>query len=219
MNKIRILVVDDHPMMREALTMALSEEDDMEVIGDATNGDEAIKLAVEFKPDVIMMDLLMSGLDGVEAIARICEINPQTKILVVSSLEDEDQILASIQAGALGYFPKTTPRKFLLEAIRKIADGIPYMPGGITLKLFKSLRDMKDEHSSVPDKNTNEKPLTTRQEQILALLTEGYSVHAIAKLLHLEAATVRSHLHHIMQRLGVEKRVQLMDYTNRIQKD
>ncbi len=219
MSKIRILVVDDHPMMREALTMALSEEDDMEVIGEARNGSEAIELAVELKPDVIMMDLLMSGMDGLEAIARICEINPQTKILVVSSLDDEDQILASIQAGALGYFPKTTPRKFLLEAIRKVADGIPYMPGGITLKLFKSLRDMKDAHYLLPDKSTNDKPLTTRQEQILALLTDGYSDHAIAKLLHLEEATVRSHLHRIMQRLGVDKRVQLMDYANHILKD
>jgi NarL family two-component system response regulator LiaR len=209
MDEIKLLIADDHPMMREALLTAIAEETDMMVVGEATDGFEAIRLAEDCKPDVILMDLLMPGLDGLEAIARILEANPQAKILVVTSLEDEDKVLAAIQAGALGYFPKTAPRPYLLDAIRKVADGIPYLPSGITLKLFKSIRGMK-----VPAKPANDEPLTSRQEEILALLGEGRSDQEIARTLHLEETTVRSHVHRIIQRLGVESRAQAVAYAN-----
>jgi NarL family two-component system response regulator LiaR len=212
MKKIKILIVDDHPMMREALTTALSEEADMNVVGEASDGAEGIKLAVELKPDVILMDLLMPGMDGLKAIAGTLEVIPDAKILVVTSLEDEDKILSAIQAGALGYFPKTTPRIFLLEAIRKVSDGIPYLPAGIAQKLFKGIRGTK-----VPaGRSAVDEPLTSRQDEILALLGEGRSDHEIGKTLHLEEATVRSHVHRILQRLGVENRAQAVAYAKRI---
>lgn len=214
MEKIKILIVDDHPMMREALQTALTEEKDMEVIGEASDGIEAMKLARELNPDVILMDLLMHGMDGLEATARICEANPQAKILVVTSLEDEEKIMAAIRAGALGYFPKTAPRTFLLEAIRKVADGIPYLPSGIAIKLFKSIRGMP----SSPAKSAAEDPLTSRQDEILVLMGEGKSDYEIGKVLHLEESTVRSHVHRILQRLGVETRSQAVAYANRIRK-
>lgn len=209
MNKIRILITDDHPMMREALLTALAEEADLKVVGEASNGMDALKLMGECKPDVILMDLLMPGMDGLETIGRIMEINSGAKILVVTSLEDEDKILAAVQAGALGYFPKTAPRKYLLEAIRKVADGVPYLPAGIMLKLFKSIRGMK-----VPARSAIDEPLTSRQEEILALLGEGRSDQEIARTLHLEEATVRSHVHRILQRLGVESRARAVAYAN-----
>jgi NarL family two-component system response regulator LiaR len=215
MNKIRILIVDDHPMMREALQTALSEEVDMEVVGEASNGNEGMKLAVECKPDVILMDLLMPGMDGLKAITGICEVNPQAKILVVTSLEDEEKILSAIQAGALGYFPKTAPRTFLLEAIRKVADGIPYLPSGIAQKLFKSIRETKQPPAG---RSAVDEPLTSRQDEILTLLGEGRSDQEIGKTLHLEESTVRSHVHRILQRLGVESRAQAVAYANRNRK-
>jgi DNA-binding NarL/FixJ family response regulator len=210
MDKIRLLITDDHPMMREALLTALAEETDMEVVGEASNGTEALKLAEECSPDVILMDLLMPGMDGLEAIGRILEANLDAKILVVTSLEEEDKILAAIQAGALGYFPKTAPRPYLLEAIRKIADGIPYLPSGIALKLFKGIRKMKTPALS----SAMDEPLTSRQGEILALIGEGRSDPEIARTLHLEEATVRSHVHRIIQRLGVENRSQAVAYAN-----
>jgi DNA-binding NarL/FixJ family response regulator len=211
MDKIRLLITDDHPMMREALITALADETDMEVVGEASNGTEAVKLADECRPDVILMDLLMPGMNGLDAIGRILETNSQAKILVVTSLEDEDKILAAIQAGALGYFPKTAPRLYLLEAIRKVADGIPYLPSGIALKLFKGLRRMK---ALAPRSDAMDEPLTSRQEEILALIGEGRSDTEIARTLHLEEATVRSHVHRIIQRLGVENRSQAVAYAN-----
>ena len=170
MDKIQILIVDDHPMMRDALLTALAEEKDMTVIGQAYNGLEGTKLAAELKPDIILMDLLMPGMDGLSAITEIMKTMPEAKILVVTSLEDEDKILAAIQAGALGYFPKTAPRPYLLEAIRRIADGIPYLPSGIALKLFNSIRSRKPLKTGDVE---GEQVLTARQQEILALLGEG----------------------------------------------
>lgn len=210
MNQIKILIADDHPMMREALQAALAEETDLEVIGEASDGSEAITLVEKLNPDVILMDLLMPGTDGLDAIARIIEVKPQAKVLVVTSLEDEDKVVAAIQAGALGYFPKTAPRAFLLEAIRKVAEGVPYLPSGITLKLFNGIRKMQ-----MPARSAIDEPLTSRQEEILVLLGEGRSDLEIAKTLHLEEGTVRTHVHHIIQRLGIENRAQAVAYANR----
>jgi two-component system, NarL family, response regulator LiaR len=208
MDFIKILVVDDHPMMREAIITALDEETDMKVIGEATNGIEGIKLAEELQPDVILMDLLMPDMDGLEAVTVICGKNPDARVLIVTSLEDEDKIVSAIQVGALGYFPKTAPRPYLLEGIRKVADGIPYLPSGIAIKLFKSIRDKKA--ASIPSSENNllDEPLTSRQQEILVLLVEGRSDEEIGTILHIEEATVRSHVHRIIMRLGVETRAQ-----------
>jgi NarL family two-component system response regulator LiaR len=213
MDHIKILIVDDHPMMREALQTALADETDMQVIGEASNGMEGVKLAAELSPDLIIMDLLMPGMNGLEAITEICAANPQARILVSTSLEDEEKVFAAVQAGALGYFPKTAPRTYLLEAIRKVADGVPYLPAGIAVKLFSGIRKMK-----VRGRSAIDEPLTSRQEEILALLGEGRLDQEIAKTLHLEESTVRSHVHHIIQRLGVENRAQAVAYVNRIRK-
>ena len=211
MKNIKILIVDDHPMMREALKTALMDEKDMKVIGEASNGMEGVNSAAKLSPDVIIMDLLMPVMNGLDAIAAICAANPQAKILVSTSLEDEEKVVAAIQAGALGYFPKTAPRAYLLEAIRKVADGIPYLPSGIAQKLFSGIRKMK---ASPADRSAAEEPLTSRQGEILALLGEGCSDQEIAKTLHLEEATVRSHVHRIVQRLGLESRAQAVAYAN-----
>lgn len=214
MDHIKILIVDDHPMMREALQMALTGEADLQVIGEASNGVDALKLLETLKPDVILMDLLMPELDGLETIGRIIRLNPQAKILVLSSMEEEERIVSVIQVGALGYFPKTAPRQYLLEAIRKVADGVPYMPAGITMKLFQGLRRIK----TVPSFES-QITLTQRQQEILSLLAEGKSDDEIGKALHLQESTVRAHVHHILQRLGLETRSQVVAYAHKSRKE
>ena len=213
MKQINVMIVDDHPMMRDALQMAFATEDDLHVIGEASNGVEALKLLETLTPDIIMMDLLMPDMDGLETIGHIFRANPQARILVLTSMEDEDRVVAAIQAGALGYFPKTAPRQYLLEAIRRVADGTPYMPAGITMKLFQGLRRTK----TIPsfEKNIT---LTQRQTEILSLLSEGKSDEEISKTLHLQESTVRAHVHHILQRLGLETRAQAVAYLHKSQK-
>jgi DNA-binding NarL/FixJ family response regulator len=210
MNKIKILIVDDHPMMREALQTAFEGEDDLEMIGEAPDAIKALKMLETLKPDVIMMDMLLPGMSGLEAIEKIIGSDPQAKILVLSSMEDEERIVSAIQAGALGYFPKTAPRTYLLEAIRKVADGLPYMPAGITLKLFQGLRKAK----IIQPTNDMRVSLTSRQQEILFLLSEGHSDDEIAKFLYLEESTVRAHVHHILQRLGLKNRAQAVAYVH-----
>jgi NarL family two-component system response regulator LiaR len=209
MDKIKILIVDDHPMMRDALQMAFTDEADLQVIGEAEDAIQALKLLETLTPDIILMDLLMPNMNGLEAIAKIVETNPQARILVLSSMEDEERIVSAIQAGALGYFPKTAPRSYLLEAIRKVADGIPYMPAGITLKLFQGLRRIK----TVPT-GEEQVALTARQQEILMLLSEGKTDEEIGKTLHLQESTVRAHIHHILQRLRLENRSQAVAYVH-----
>ncbi len=215
MDKINILIVDDHPMMREALRTAFADEADLHVVGEASNGFDAVRLATELTPDVIIMDLLMPGMSGLEAIDSIRAANPQAKILVSTSLEDEEKVMAAIQAGALGYFPKTAPRTNLLEAIRKVADGVPYLPTGIAQKLFNGLRKLK---TAPLERRAVDEPLTSRQGEILALLGEGRSDEEIGKALHLSEATVRSHVHNILQRLGLETRAQAVAFANKRKK-
>jgi DNA-binding NarL/FixJ family response regulator len=198
-------------MMREALKTALEDEQDLIIIGEASNGQDAISLTETLRPDVVLMDLLMPGMNGLEAIARLVEADPNIKILVVTSLEDEEKVTAAIQAGALGYFPKTAPRPFLLEAIRKVADGVPYLPSGIAKKLFSGLRNLK---TVAPARSAVDEPLTARQEEILSLIGEGRSDQEIGRILHLTEATVRSHVHRVVQRLGLKNRAQAVAYAN-----
>jgi len=210
LEETKILVVDDHPLMRDALKMSLSGEDDLQVIGEASNGVEALELLETLTPDIILMDLIMPEMDGLEVIEQVVQSNPEAKILVLSSMEDEEHVVSAVQAGALGYFPKTAPRQFLLQAIRKVADGIPYMPSGIMLKLFQALRRLK----TIPADAT-QVSLTRRQQEILALLSEGKSDDEISRTLHLQESTVRAHVHHILRRLGLGTRAQAVAYANR----
>lgn len=209
MMPIKLLVVDDHPLMREAIRTAVAEEADLLVIGEAADGREGLNLALNLQPDVIIMDLLMPGMDGLEAIAQFRTLDLPAKILVVTSMNNEERVLAAIQAGALGYFSKTSSRATLLAAIRQVANGLPYLPPDIALKLMSSLRKSSTSIVTPPVE-----PLTGRQQEIVALLAEGRTDAEIGQTLHLTEATVRSHVHHILQRLELATRAQLIAYAH-----
>ena len=206
---IRALVVDDHAIIRKGMRAVLELVPDIELVGEAENGRQAVKLDAELSPDVILMDLMMPEMNGVETITQIFKTNPQARILVLTSMEDEEHVMAAIQAGALGYFPKTAPRQYLLEAIHKVADGVPYMPVGITMKLFQGLRKTKTVPQSDPQIT-----ITARQREIMMLMAEGKTDEEIANILHLQESTVRAHVHQIGQRLGTENRSQIVAYVH-----
>lgn len=214
MANIDLLIVDDHPMMREALLYALADEPDLHVVAQAAAGLEALASAAQCHPDVVLMDLLLPDMGGVEVIRRLQERQPDIKVLVISSLEDETHILTAVQSGALGYFPKSAPRDYLLGAIRQVAGGVPYLPPDIAQKLFNGLRQMDQPLPAEPPPAK----LTQRQSEILGLLGEGRSDAEIAACLHISEATVRTHVHHILQRLNLESRAQAIVYADRLQK-
>ena len=210
MKFIKILIVDDHPMMRDALKMSLASEKDMKVIGEGNNGKEALKLLETLSPDIILMDLMMPEMNGLEATTNIFKNNPQARILILTSMEDEEHVVAAVQAGALGYFPKTAPRQFLLEAIRKVADGVPYMPAGITLKLMEGMRKTK-----TMVQGNAQITITARQREIMMLMAEGKTDEEIANILSLQESTVRAHVHQIGQRLDTKNRSQIVAYVHK----
>jgi NarL family two-component system response regulator LiaR len=209
MNKTKILIVDDHPLMREALRAAVEDEPDIQVVGEACDGNKAIVMARELTPDVILMDLLMPDIDGLEATVTILAHQPQIKILVLTSLSNENKVVAAVQAGALGYITKEAPRAELLQAIRRMAMGEPVLPPKIALKLFSGIRRTK----TIPEDDLSEL-LTSRQEEVLTLLGEGHSDQEIAQTLCISKGTVRTHIHHILNRLGLENRAQAVAYIN-----
>ena len=191
---IRLLISDDHPVVRAGIGGMLSGEEDFEVVGEATNGSEAVALANRTKPDVILMDLRMPEMDGVEAISRIKEQHPEMNILVLTTYESDADILRALERGATGYMLKDAPREDLFEAIRATAEGKSPLAPDVAARLVQRIREPVDEL------------LSTREIEILELIAGGASNKNIAKQLWISDTTVKSHVLHIFNKLEVTDR-------------
>jgi NarL family two-component system response regulator LiaR len=211
MEKIKVLIVDDHPLMREALHAAIEDEPDMEVVGEAGNGLEAVEQARLLKPDVIVMDLFMPGKDGLEAIAEIKGEDSDARILALTSSTDETKVVAAVQAGALGYLLKDARRDELLQGIREVSRGQAFLPPHLARKLMDGLR-------RGPPRPTDPSPdlLTDREQEVLKLIGQGASNREIAETLYLSEGTVRTHVHHILDKLHLKNRNQVILYALRV---
>lgn len=219
MNQIRILVVDDHPILRRALIEVIGDEADLQVVGEAGNGLEAIEQARSLAPDLIIMDLLMAGKDGVQATREIHAENPDVKILVLSSSAEGANVLAAIQAGAVGYLCKEAQPQEILTGIRSVARDGMYLTPGIAARLVRGIQqdagEMAERRAVKAGDTVPLRELTTREQEILGLLGQGLSNRAIAQRLILSEATVRSHVYHILYKLGLEDRGQAIVYALR----
>lgn len=207
---LRVLLADDHPLMREALCAAIEDESDLRVVGEAANGAEAIQLWSKLKPDVVVMDLFMPGVDGLQAINQIREQDPQARILVLTSSIDESMVVAAVQAGVLGYALKDSQRTELLEAIRQVGAGKSFLPPEVALKLANGVRRQGKAAAAPPVE-----PLTDREQEVLKLIGQGKSNREIAHQLNLTEGTVRTHVHNILGKLGLENRNQVILYAIR----
>ncbi len=191
---VRILVTDDHPVVRAGLSGMLSGEPDFEVVGEAQNGKEAVAFVGELKPDVVLMDLRMPEMDGVTAIGHIKSDHPDVHILVLTTYESDADILRAIETGATGYLLKDTPREELFGAIRTVAQGQSPLAPGVAARLMQRVRDPEEEG------------LSTREIEVLELVAHGTSNKEIAKQLWVSETTVKSHMLHIFDKLGVTDR-------------
>lgn len=208
--KIRILLVDDHPLMREALRAAIEDEEDMEVISEASNGQQAVEQAHTLQPDVIVMDLFMPGMDGMRAIATIHEQHPDLHILALTSSADETKIVEAVQSGALGYLLKDARRSEIIEAIREVSQGQSYLPPQLARKLLNGLRQ-QPKAGHLPEQSALE-TLTPRELEVLKAIGGGASNREIAARLFLSEGTVRTHVHHILSKLELSNRNQAILY-------
>jgi len=194
--RIRILVVDDHPVVRDGLKGMLAGLSEFEVVGEAADGLRAVELAGQLSPQVVLMDLRMPVMDGVQATARIHAQRPGTYVLVLTTYDTDADILRAIEAGATGYILKDAPREELYRAIRATAQGQSYLSPAVMTRLMGQLR--------APEENA----LSQREVDVLTWVARGASNKEIAHTLHISEATVKSHLLHIFSKLGVSDRTQ-----------
>lgn len=205
---IRVLVVDDHAIVRKGVRALLAEVEGIEVVGEAGEGEEAIALVEELQPDVIMMDLVMPKMDGIEAITRITAKNPEARILALTSFANDDKVFPAIKSGAIGYLLKDSDPDELIPAIRQVHRGEPTLHPSIARKLLQELSQPSD-HPPTPD------PLTERELEVLRLVAKGVENHEIASRLHVAEVTVRTHVSHILSKLHLANRVQAALYALR----
>ena len=205
---IRVYITDDHPIVRRGIKQLLGTEAGIEVVGEATNGREAIADMDELKPDIVLMDLVMPIMDGIEAIRQIKAKHPETQILVLTSFATDDKVFPAIKAGALGYLIKDTAPEDLVHAIRQVYDGQLTLHPSIAQKLLKELTLTTDGPRS-PD------PLTEREVEVLKLIARGLSNQEIADTLVVSIATVYTHVSKILDKLHLASRTQAALYALR----
>jgi NarL family two-component system response regulator LiaR len=202
---IRLLVVDDHAVVRQGISAWIDSEVDLQLIGEACDGIEAVEKALALNPDVILMDLMMPKKDGIEAITDILREDPDAHILVITSFSEQIRAIPAINAGALGFIVKDTSPEEMLQAIRQVSQGNPWLSHEITRMLMRN-RASKKPSTSLED------PLTKREIEVLKLIARGFSDVDIANELVISTTTVRFHISNILAKLHLKNRTQVALY-------
>lgn len=207
METIRLLVVDDHALFREGLAALFSAFEDIELVGEATTGDEAESKALNLIPDVILMDINMPGIDGVQATRRILRTNPTIGIIMVTMLEDDASLFSAMRAGARGYVLKGAQHKELLQTIRAVASGQALFGPPIATRIMNFFQQVHTEiKDALPEEAVSE--LTPREMEVLVLIAQGANNHQIAEKLVISDKTVRNHITSIFSKLQVADRAE-----------
>lgn len=205
---IRVLIVDDHTIVRKGIRALLAEIADLDVVGEAADGQEAIAQAARLRPDVILMDLAMPRMNGIEATRKIKAQQPESRILVMTSFATDEKVLPAIKAGAQGYLLKESAPDDLVQAIHQIYRGESSLHPVIARKVLQELAHPSDRPPATD-------PLTEREVEVLGLVAHGLGNEDIAEKLHITPATVRTHVSHIMSKLYLANRVQATLYALR----
>ena len=208
MAKIRILLTDDHTLFRQGIRTLLSAESDLEIVGEAANGAEAVEKVTEFRPDIVLMDIGMPGLSSFEATRQIKKVRPDTKILFLTMYDDEDYLVQCMEVGASGYVLKDSPAQQLLAALRDVHRGGSYLSPRMLSQLVDDFRSRIKTAHRQPRFAT----LTAREKEILKLLAEGQSVKEIAAGLNLSVKTVEAHKFNLMRKLDIHNKAHLVQY-------
>ncbi|NOX55882.1 MAG: response regulator transcription factor [Planctomycetes bacterium] len=211
MDRIRILLVDDHSVVRAGLRMLLESQPDMEVVGEAEDGRAAIEKTNELRPDIVVMDIAMPEISGLEATERIKAEHPDVKILTLTMHEDERYFFRALHAGASGYMAKGAPPEDFVSAVRAIAQGQAYIYPALTKKLLDEYLTRSSEKAAAePDDG-----LTKREREVLRLIADGYTSREIGEMLGISPHTVERHRQNTMAKLGLHSRAELIKYAIR----
>lgn len=202
--KIRIAIADDHPLLREAMRNVLEQHEDMEVLGEASDGEEAVKLSSELKPDIIVMDIVMPKLSGIEATKQIRKVSPATAVLVLTAYDDDRYVIGLLEAGAAGYLLKSARGEVLVKAIRAVHAGESVLHPAIIAKILKYRMEIEAGGGA----QKTEEQLSDRELEILKLTAKGMSNKDIANRLFLSVRTVKAHLSNIFNKMAVASRTE-----------
>ncbi len=200
---MKIIICDDQAIVRDGLELMLKLERDMEVVGVAQDGAQAVELAVKRNPDLVLMDLKMPGVNGVEATRQINVQCPGVKILVLTTFDDDEWVFDAVRAGACGYLLKDTPREKVLEAIRGTVAGKSYIDPGVAGKIMRQVANRQEQQPTLITEKLSE-----REIEVLRLIAHGFSNRDIAERMHLSEGTVRNHVSAIFAKLDVSDRTQ-----------
>jgi two-component system response regulator NreC len=209
---VKVLLVDDHVVMRQALRMLLEAQQELDVVADVENGRQAVQAVERLQPDVVLMDVVMPGLNGLEATRQIRRISPATRVVMLSGFVDEDQLLDALRAGASGYIIKKSDISELVLAIQTVHRGNSYFSSALSegFDLAEVLYQSKR-----PDQRTGADSLTPREREVLQLIAEGHTNQGIANELYISVKTVEAHKSHIMSKLHARNRTDLIRYAIR----
>jgi len=210
MDPIKVLIADDHAMFREALRMRLTQESGIQVVGEATQGDEALSMAEALEPDILLLDIRMPKVDGLTVLPKIREKSPRTKVLILSAFFDDDLIIEAMQNGAKGYLLKDATFKGLIKAIRATHAGELWAERKVLTQLLESLfQKVNDLHVPISEIREN---LTEREQEIVKWVIHGMTNKEIATQLGISDKTVKTHLSNIFSKLKVSRRLELLLY-------
>jgi two-component system, NarL family, response regulator NreC len=208
MAKIRVLLTDDHTLFRQGVRTLLSCEDDIEVVGEAADAAQAVALARQFRPDVVLMDIGMAGMSSFEATRQIRKQRPETKVVFLSMYDDEDYLAESVEIGASGFILKESPADQLVTAIREVYRGGNYLSPRLLTRLVDGFR----EQGRSPVRQTRLGTLTKREREVTKLLAEGKSVKEVAASFDLSVKTIEAHKFNLMRKLNIHNKAQLVQY-------
>ncbi|ADU95623.1 response regulator [Geobacillus sp. Y412MC52] len=209
--KTRIAIIDDHQLFREGIKRILEFEGDFEVVAEGSDGSEALSIVETYRPDLVLMDINMPDINGVEATKQLIEAYPDTKVVVLSIHDDENYVMRALQTGAAGYLLKEMDADTLIEAVRIVAEGGSYLHPKVTHNLIREYRRLTTEKGGAVVKQEVRRPLhllTRRECEVLQLLADGKSNRAIGEALYISEKTVKNHVSSILQKLSVNDRTQ-----------
>jgi len=202
---IKILIADDHPLIRQGLRVIIEAQPDLELVGEASNGEQAVQQALTLHPDIVIMDLQMPVMDGLSATREIAQADPQAQVLVLTSFPDDDNVYTAIKAGAMGFLLKDSSADYLLDAIRTVSRGESVLHPTIARKLMQEIK-------KPPKLPPTTEPLTAREVEVLGCLTQGMANQQIANELSVSVRTVTTHVRNILDKLHLANRTQAALY-------
>src|SRR5580765_7650775 len=209
---VRIVIADDHPIVRDGLKKLLLLEDDFEVVGEAGDGREVLDKVRELDPDVLLLDLRMPNLDGLGALQALQQVNPRTRVIILTASEDKNEFVQAMKLGCSGIVLKQTAPDLIVKSIRKVHSGEIWLDSHTTAAVMRQFSTALEGSGSAQGKGRERSPLSAREREIVALVAQGYKNKEMAEKMFISEQTVKNHLHNIFDKLGVSDRLELALY-------